>query len=117
MGWGDRGYYVYMLASRSRVLYVGVTNDLQRRVLEHRNGAVEGFTKRYNIRRLVWFESGSDVMVAIEREKQIKGWRREKKVGLIEKGNLTWEDLAEGWCGGETGQQQERKADPSLRSG
>lgn len=97
MGWGDREYSVYMLASRSRVLYIGVTNDLQRRLLEHRNGIVGGFTKRYNINRLVWFESGSDVVAAIEREKQLKGWRREKKIALIEKENPTWEDLAEGW--------------------
>lgn len=114
MGWGGREYYVYMLASRSRVLYVGVTNDLQRRVWEHRNGTVESFTKRYNIHRLVWFESGSDVLAAIEREKQLKGWRREKKVALVEKGNPTWEDLAEGWFGE---QGQKREADPSLRSG
>lgn len=101
MGWGDREYFVYMLASRSRTLYVGVTNDLRRRVWEHRNGTVESFTRWYNIHRLVWFESGSDVMAAIEREKQLKGWRRDKKAALVEEGNPTWEDLAEGWFDGQ----------------
>ena len=93
----DHEYFVYILASRSRVLYVGVTNDLRRRVWEHRNGVVEGFTKRYHVHRLVWFESGNYVVSAIEREKQIKGWRREKKVALIEELNPTWEDLAKDW--------------------
>lgn len=93
----QREYYVYLLASRSGVLYVGVTNDLQRRVWEYRSGAADGFTKRYRVHRLVWFESGGDVVSAIEREKQIKAWRRGKKVALIEAGNPAWDDLAEEW--------------------
>ncbi len=93
----EREYFVYLLASRSGVLYVGVTNNLQRRVLEYRNGTVDGFTKRYRVDRLVWFESGGDVMAAIEREKQIKAWRREKKVALIVQANPAWDDLAQDW--------------------
>lgn len=88
-------YYVYILGSRSRRLYAGVTNDLQRRVIEHREERVPGFTKQYKINRLVHFEMFGDIRVAIAREKEIKGWRREKKVWLIERGNRTWEDLAE----------------------
>lgn len=83
------------MASRSRRLYTGVTNDLQRRLIEHRDGKVPGFTKQYKIFRLVHFEEFGDIRMAIEREKEIKGWRREKKVRLIERGNRTWEDLAE----------------------
>lgn len=88
-------YYVYIVASRTRRLYVGVTNDLQRRVIEHREGTVPGFTKQYKIFRLVHFEIFGDIRVAIAREKEIKGWRREKKLWLIERDNGTWEDLAE----------------------
>jgi putative endonuclease len=88
-------YYVYVLASRSRRLYTGVTNNLQRRVSEHHTGMVPGFTKQYKISRLVYFEMFGDIRAAIGREKEIKGWRREKKVWLIERDNRTWEDLAE----------------------
>ncbi|MHB8540061.1 MAG: GIY-YIG nuclease family protein [Candidatus Acidiferrales bacterium] len=88
-------YYVYIVASRTRRLYTGVTNDLQRRVIEHRDGAVPGFTKQYKIFRLVHFEIFGDIRVAIAREKEIKGWRREKKMWLIERDNRSWEDLAE----------------------
>ena len=91
----DRTYCVYILASRTRRLYAGVTNDLQRRVLEHREGKVPGFTKQYKIFRLVHFEMFGEITMAIAREKEIKGWRREKKVWLIERNNKTWEDLAE----------------------
>ncbi len=87
---------MYMLASRSRNLYVGVTNDLGRRMNEHRLGVVPGFTTRYRIFRLVHFELFGDIRAAIAREKEIKGWRREKKVWLIKRGNPTWEDLAVG---------------------
>ncbi len=90
-------YFVYIMASRSRVLYVGVTNDLQRRVWEHKNHALAGFTDKYNVDRLVYFEAGASVIEAIAREKQIKGWRRSKKVALIESVNPTWRDLSEGW--------------------
>jgi putative endonuclease len=90
----DRQFYVYLLASRSRVLYIGMTNDLERRVCEHKLGEVEGFTKQYRVHRLVFFENFHDARMAIAREKQLKGWRREKKVALIEAENPTWDDLA-----------------------
>jgi putative endonuclease len=86
---------VYILANRSRNLYVGVTSDLERRLIEHRDGLVAGFTTRYRIFRLVEFEVLGDVTAAIAREKEIKGWRREKKIRLIERANPTWADLAE----------------------
>lgn len=92
-------YHVYIVASVSRVLYVGMTNDLLRRVHEHKNHAVDGFTKKYRCTRLVYFEEGGDVMTVIEREKQLKGWRREKKVELIESVNPHWRDLYIGMTG------------------
>ena len=95
----QRQYYVYILANKMRRLYVGMTNDLERRVWEHRTKAAEGFTSRYNIDRLIWYESTSEVMAAIEREKEIKGWRREKKICLIESENPGWTDLAQDWFG------------------
>ena len=91
----SRTYWIYILASRSRNLYTGVTNDLQRRMIEHCNGLVPGFTSRYRIFRLVYFEPFGDIRDAIAREKEIKGWRREKKVWLIEKRNPTWHDFGE----------------------
>ena len=91
----SRTYWVYTLASRSRNLYAGVTNDLQRRMVEHRQRLVPGFTARYNIFRLVHCEQFADIRDAIAREKEIKGWRREKKIRLIERDNPTWEDFAE----------------------
>lgn len=90
-----RTYCVYILASRSRNLYVGVTNNLERRLIEHRDGLVPGFTKRYRIFRLVYYEIFGDIRAAIAREKEIKGWRREKKLWLIDRINPTWEDLAQ----------------------
>jgi putative endonuclease len=84
-----------MLASRSRNLYAGVTNNLERRVFEHRQSRVPGFTSRYQIFRVVHFEQFGDIRDAIAREKEIKGWRREKKIRLIERDNPTWADLAE----------------------
>ncbi len=89
-------YYVYILASRSRTLYTGVTNDLLRRMVEHRDGLVPGFTSQYRIFRLVHFEIFGDIRLAIAREKEIKGWRREKKLWLIERDNPTWEEFT-GW--------------------
>jgi putative endonuclease len=100
-------YYVNILASRSRTLYVGVTRDLARRLHEHRTGQNPGFTARYRITRLVHVECTSDVRSAIAREKQIKAWRREKKTDLIRRSNPDWEDLSEGWI---------PSADSSLRS-
>ena len=89
-----RGGHVYILASRHRgTLYVGVTSDLGRRIGEHRSGLVEGFTKRYGVHRLVYAEEHADIRDAIQREKQIKGWRREWKVRLIEADNPEWRDL------------------------
>jgi putative endonuclease len=92
-----RSYWVYVMASRSRVLYTGVTNDLARRVEEHRRGVNDGFTKKYRISRLVYFEEFADIRDAIAREKQIKGWVRARKIELIEQCNPTWNDLAENW--------------------
>jgi len=79
----------------SGTLYIGVTNDLARRVYEHRNGIVEGFTKKYRIKRLVYYEDTPDVIAAITREKELKGWRRDKKTALIKTMNPTWKDLAD----------------------
>ncbi len=90
-------YYVYIMTNRSKTLYTGVTNDLMLRVYEHKNKMVEGFTKKYNITRLVYFEETNDIQSAITREKQIKGWLRSKKIALIESVNPKWKDLSEGW--------------------
>ena len=90
-------YYVYFVANRSRVLYVGFTSDLKVRVKQHRGGRFEGFTSEYGCDRLVWFERFTTPSAAIAREKQIKRWRREKKVFLIERENPTWEDLSLAW--------------------
>jgi putative endonuclease len=87
-------YFVYLMASRKNgTLYVGVTNDLVRRVYEHRNGLLEGFTSRYAVHQLVWFESTPSIAAAIHKEKQIKNWTRAWKVALIEKSNPAWRDL------------------------
>ena len=91
----SRTYWVYILASRSRNLYTGVTNDLQRRMIEHRQGLVPGFTARYQIFRLVHCKQFADIRDAIAREKEIKAWRREKKIWLNEGDDPTWQDLAE----------------------
>ena len=104
-----RQFYGYILASRSRQIYVGVTGDLLRRLLEHRTTSY-GFSAQYRTNRLVYFESTRNARAAIEREKQIKGWRRLRKIQLIESINPAWDDLADGWF--DTG-----RADPSLRSG
>ena len=85
------------MTNRSGTLYIGITNDLHRRVYEHKHKLVPGFTGKYNITRLVYFEETSDVKVAIEREKEIKGWVRVKKLELIVWANPTWRDLSEGW--------------------
>jgi putative endonuclease len=90
-------YFVYIMASRSHVLYVGVTNDLQRRVGQHKQKVVEGFTQKYNVTRLVYYEMTNDVHVALNREKEIKGWLRKKKIALIESMNPQWKDLSEEW--------------------
>ena len=90
----DNTYYVYILASKKNgVLYIGVTNDLIRRIYEHKNNLVDGFTKKYFVHRLVYFEQTPDVISAITREKQIKKWLRRWKIELIEKDNPQWNDL------------------------
>src|SRR4051794_2318059 len=93
----DCCYYVYIIASESRVLYTGVTNNLHRRVYQHKTRSVPGFTRRYLVTRLVYFESTPNVRAAIEREKAIKAWTRERRIGLIESVNAPWLDLAADW--------------------
>lgn len=90
-------FYVYIMTNRSRTLYTGVTNNLMRRVWEHKHKLIEGFTQKYNITQLVYYETTPDVRSAIAREKQIKGWLRKKKIALIDSMNPTWQDLSEGW--------------------
>jgi putative endonuclease len=92
-------YYVYIMTNHSGTLYVGVTNDLHCRVWQHKQKLIEGFTKRYNITRLAYYEETSDVKAAIAREKQIKGWVRRKKIALIESQNPGWKDLSDDWYG------------------
>ncbi len=109
LGWYTqvvKTYFVYIMASRSRTLYVGVTNHLERRVLEHKRKLLPGFTRRYRLERLVYYETWGDIRAAIRREKQIKGWLRAKKIALIQSMNSGWSDLSEGWFG---------NADPPLR--
>jgi putative endonuclease len=89
-----RTYCVYIMASASGVLYVGVTNNLERRVSQHQQKLVGGFTARYNVRKLVYYEPYGDIRVAIAREKQIKGWLRKRKIALIESMNPSWKDLS-----------------------
>lgn len=94
----DKTYYVYLLTNwNNKVMYVGVTSNLERRVYEHKNKLVEGFTEKYNVNKLVCFETTNDVMAAIEREKQIKKWRREKKNQLVIGMNPEWKDLSLDW--------------------
>jgi putative endonuclease len=93
----ERSYFAYIMASRSRTIYIGVTGDLFKRVFEHKWKEHDGFTERYNCDRLVWFEGYQEVTKAIAREKQLKGWRREKKIALIEKANPAWIDLSKDW--------------------
>jgi putative endonuclease len=90
-------YYVYSLASRSRRLYIGVTSDLTKRLAPHKAGVFEGFTKRYHVDRLVFYDSTHDVRTALARERQLKGWVRRRKIALIEQDNPKWRDLGENW--------------------
>ena len=105
-------YYVYMMTNQKHTLYTGVTNNLLRRVYEHKHKLIEGFTKRYNLTWLAYYETTEDVGAAIAREKQIKAWRREKKVALIVSANRQWRDLAVDWY-----DDNPTALDPSLRSG
>ena len=108
----ERKFYIYILASKSRVIYVGFTGDLHSRVLQHKREEIDGFTKRYHVNRLVYFENFKYVNNAIARETRVKAWSRAKKVALIERVNPTWEDFAADW-----GKPLKmRKADSSLRS-
>jgi len=93
----EKIYYTYIVASRSHTLYVGMTSGIEVRVAKHKNGTYDGFTKRYQCSRLVWFERYSDPQGAIAREKQLKRWTRAKKIELIERENSTWDDLSEEW--------------------
>jgi len=93
MNW-SRNYYVYILTNwNNKVVYVGMTNDLERRIAEHKSKSVPGFTSRYNVKKLVYFEHTTDVLQAIAREKEIKKWRREKKNRLVESMNPAWKEL------------------------
>ena len=101
-------YYTYILASRTKRLYIGVTNDLERRVWEHKTKVFDGFTEKYNVCKLVYYETLNSIRQAIEREKQLKGWLRQKKIALIESTNREWDDMAEDWY--------PENGDSSLRS-
>ena len=95
-----KSYYVYILANkRNGTLYIGVTNDLERRIYEHKNNIIEGFTQQYNIKKLVYFEETGSIKSALEREKQLKNWKREWKLDLIESSNPEWKDISEKWYG------------------
>ncbi len=93
----QHSYWAYIMASISRAIYVGVTNDLERRVWEHKEKLAEGFTKKYNCTKLIWFEEFREIRDAIACEKRIKGLLRAKKIALIEEKNPNWRDLSEGW--------------------
>jgi putative endonuclease len=93
----ERRYYVYILASHSGTLYIGVTGNLRRRIWQHKQHAIEGFTKTYDVTRLLYIETFHGVLQAIAREKQLKGWKRAKKIALIETRNPKWEDLGREW--------------------
>lgn len=92
-----RDYYVYILSNAEKTLYIGVTNSLERRMHEHKNKLCNGFTKKYHLTKLVYFEITNDIRDAISREKQLKGWLRSKKIALIEESNLGWDDLSASW--------------------
>ncbi len=94
-------YYVYILSSKTGILYVGITSSIVRRVFQHRSAEGSAFTTKYRVTRLVYYEETGDVRVAIEREKEIKKWRREKKIKLIESVNPRWDDLSQQWSGNE----------------
>ncbi len=91
----SKTYYVYIMSSRSKVLYTGVTNDLERRVWEHKNNVVKGFTERYSVHQLVWYELHETMESAIRKEKMLKNWKRVWKLELIERSNPNWQDLYE----------------------
>jgi putative endonuclease len=106
-----RAYFVYILSSSSGVLYVGSTCDLARRTYQHRHGLIPGFTKRYKVNRLVWYDATANSRAMVEMEREMKSWRRKRKVRLIEATNPGWQDLALDWL-----PPNDRQV-PSLRSG
>ena len=108
-----RTYYVYIMTNRSGTLYTGVTNDLVRRISEHKTALSPAFTKRYRIDRLVYFEETNDIHAALAREKQVKAWTRKKRIDLINSLNPRWRDLSEDWEDVQPGQDSR---DSSLRS-
>ena len=121
-----RRYYVYIMTNRKRTLYVVITADLEQRVLQHKKKLIRGFTRKYDITRLVWFEEFYTAEEAISAEKKIKGWLRSKKIALIESVNPKWEDLAADLsvkprvvlpCHSERSEESRAPLDPSLRSG
>jgi len=93
----EGSYFTYIMASRSHTLYIGVTGNLLKRVFQHKGKEHEGFTAKYNCDRLVWFGAQQEITRAIAREKELKGWLRARKIGLIESFNPRWEDLAGKW--------------------
>ncbi len=93
----SRDYYVYIMSNMSKTLYIGVTNNLMRRVLEHKQKRIEGFTQKYNITKLVYFEWTDSIEAAINREKQLKNWHRQWKINLVEGMNKNWDDLTIDW--------------------
>jgi putative endonuclease len=120
----DHNYYVYIVTNKHRsTLYIGMTNDLERRIVEHKNGEIRGFTQRYQLNRLVWFEHFRDVDAAIAREKELKGWVRSKKIALIEKQNPRWFDRSADWAqepkidkGWPTMEEMVRDSSPAARN-
>jgi putative endonuclease len=107
----EKSYVVYIMSNESKMLYVGVTNDLQKRVFQHKSKLIFGFTQKYNLYKLVYFEIFTDIRTAITREKQIKGWIRSKKAALIIAKNPQWKDLAESWF------KNPSKTKPQARAG
>jgi putative endonuclease len=93
----QKQYYVYIMTNKSGTLYTGMTSNIKKRVYDHKNKLIPGFTEKYNINRLVYYETFDDVYSAIAREKTIKGWLRKKKIELIQKTNPDWKDLARDW--------------------
>jgi len=92
-----KNYYVYILSNEARTLYIGITNNLERRMYEHKNKIIDGFTKKYNLTKLVYYETTTEIRDAIAREKEMKGWLRIKKIIFIEESNPGWDDLSLSW--------------------
>jgi len=107
--WLEKGYFAYIMSSQRRVLYVGISSNLPLRVWQHKTGAIEGFTSKYHVAQLVYYECFENVRDAIHREKEIKGWVRQKKIALIEGVNPKWKDLSAGWFNRESDEKLRRK--------